>query len=661
LLQVHAAGVRQIVGHAAGEKRVIEWPAPGKKTITQAACNSRQCAVALSGGEVVYFELDASYELVEKERRELGSEVRCMALGPVPTGSQRCDFLAVGDARSAHVWSTRPDKTLQSLSTQALREGDSCSSLVLMELPVKSMDHHGLYLNLGTDNGLLYRSEVDRGNGQLTETHTRFLGPRPVKLSCVKVAGKNALLALSDRTWLSHRHHNNFLTAPLAYDALDAAAPLVSQDFDCIVAIADGTLRVFTVEKLGQLFNQQHVPLRYTPRKSSVNPVTRRLVVIETDHNAFNSVEKAQLKLAAAGGEEEDTDTGRPATVSQAPKDGGYESDEMEVDEPAASSAPAPAPVAELPLVVEVDDVTPADEAEEGVETVPEYMRRVGPPIPGVAGKWASCIRVFDPMALATLQVVELPDNEAAFSVAHVQFFEKSHEMFLLVGTVRDMTLHPRKHSGGFIRTYRYNHDGSQIELVHKTEVEDVPYTITQFSAYGKALVGVGNVVRVYDLGKKKLLRKCETKALPTLVQSIHCNGDRVYAGDASDSFVFLKYRRSENVLVSFADDLCARYLTASCMVDYSTVAGADKFGNVFLLRLPKEVGEDVDNPTGDRILWDSGWLGGAPHKVRRLIVCLCCLRSLLACSPLSVGLACTLPCGGFGDVFEESELARRN
>lgn len=59
LLQVHAAGVRQIkASTATGEKRVVEWPAPGKKSIVKAACNSRQCAVALTGGEVVYFELD---------------------------------------------------------------------------------------------------------------------------------------------------------------------------------------------------------------------------------------------------------------------------------------------------------------------------------------------------------------------------------------------------------------------------------------------------------------------------------------------------------------------------------------------------------------------------------------------------------------------------
>ena len=74
------------------------------------------------------------------------------------------------------------------------------------------------------------------------------------------------------------------------------------------------------------------------------------------------------------------------------------------------------------------------------------------------------------------------------------------------------------------------------------------------------------------------------------MVQSIHCNGDRVYAGDMADSMVFMKYKRAENALVSFADDLCGRHLTATAYVDYSTVVGADKFGNVFILRLPKVV-----------------------------------------------------------------------
>ena len=59
---------------------------------------------------------------------------------------------------------------------------------------------------------------------------------------------------------------------------------------------------------------------------------------------------------------------------------------------------------------------------------------------------------------------------------------------------------------------YRYTHDGSRIELVHKTPVTDIPYTMAPFPLYGKVLIGIGNCVRIYDLGKKKLLKKCETK-----------------------------------------------------------------------------------------------------------------------------------------------------
>ena len=42
--------------------------------------------------------------------------------------------------------------------------------------------------------------------------------------------------------------------------------------------------------------------------------------------------------------------------------------------------------------------------------------------------------------------------------------------------------------------------------MLHKTQVEDVPYAMAPFS--GRLLAGVGNKLRIYDMGKKKLLRK---------------------------------------------------------------------------------------------------------------------------------------------------------
>ena len=50
----------------------------------------------------------------------------------------------------------------------------------------------------------------------------------------------------------------------------------------------------------------------------------------------------------------------------------------------------------------------------------------------------------------------------------------------------------------------------SSLCFVWQTPVEDVPLAIAPFQ--GRVLVGVGKLLRIYDLGKKKLLRKCENK-----------------------------------------------------------------------------------------------------------------------------------------------------
>lgn len=52
------------------------------------------------------------------------------------------------------------------------------------------------------------------------------------------------------------------------------------------------------------------------------------------------------------------------------------------------------------------------------------------------------------------------------------------------------------------------------MELLHKTSVDEAPTALCAYQ--GKLLVGVGRMLRLYDLGKKKLLRKCENKVTPS-------------------------------------------------------------------------------------------------------------------------------------------------
>lgn len=54
LVQVYPDGIR----HIRADRRVNEWKAPNKKTIVKCAVNQRQVVIALSGGELVYFEMD---------------------------------------------------------------------------------------------------------------------------------------------------------------------------------------------------------------------------------------------------------------------------------------------------------------------------------------------------------------------------------------------------------------------------------------------------------------------------------------------------------------------------------------------------------------------------------------------------------------------------
>jgi hypothetical protein len=54
--------------------------------------------------------------------------------------------------------------------------------------------------------------------------------------------------------------------------------------------------------------------------------------------------------------------------------------------------------------------------------------------------------------------------------------------------------------------------------------------------------------------------------------------------------------------------------------LDYDTIAAADKFGNVFVVRLPAEVSAQVeDDPTGGKLAAAMGKLNGAPHKLTNL------------------------------------------
>ena len=102
----------------------------------------------------------------------------------------------------------------------------------------------------------------------------------------------------------------------------------------------------------------------------------------------------------------------------------------------------------------------------------------------------------------------------------------------------------------------------------------------------GRVLIGMGNLLRIYDMGKKKLLRKCENKQIPNAIVQIHTMGPRVFVCDVQESCFFMRYKHEDNQLIIYADDTAPRFVTSFAIVDYSTVAVADKFGSVAVVSI---------------------------------------------------------------------------
>ena len=610
MVQVHPHAIR----HIKRDKRVQEWKTPGARAISRACCNDRQVCIALQGGELLYFELDDAMQLTEMQTKELGVDVSCLDVGRVPAGRQRAPFAALGCAdATTRIVSLDPSELLNQLATIQL--GARPETVRLVDFGDGAALGAGLQLCVGLTNGVLQRCEVDAATGELTDSRTRFLGAAPVRLFRARVLERTALLAVSSRSWLVRMVGGGggggggaaqVAMAPLSFDRLEHAAPFATEHVpEGVVAIAGSTLLILVVDRAGlearAEFNARATPLRYTPRKCVHMPGTSRLAVVQADHNAYNVTERAildeQLKQAEAA---------------------------------MAEAAGGVGGVVGGAAAMDTDGAEPGEE--EGDEPPP---RLIGP-MPPAAGKWASCLSVLEPSAdepgaLVEAACADLDNNEAPLSVCACAFASHGAEPLIVVGTAKDLTFHPRQHGGCFLRVYQVvegapaaSADGAaaaarpRLELLHVTEIEDVPLAITPF--HGRLLAGVGQSLRVYELGKRKLLRKSEVHhALPSMLVKVATMADRIYCADLTDSLLFAKYRRDTNAIAVFADDETGRMVTTFCVLDYDTVVGADKFGNVFVLRLPAETSDDIDNPTGNRVLWDSGVLNGAPTKLEQL------------------------------------------
>ncbi|KAF5628518.1 pre-mRNA-splicing factor rse-1 [Fusarium sp. NRRL 25303] len=545
LVQIHSRGIRHLRG---GE--INEWHAPEHRHIVAVATNERQIAVALSSGEIVYFEVDSDGSLAEyDERKEISSTVTCLSLASVPEGRVRSPILGVGcEDCTVRILSLDPDSALESKSIQALTAAPSSLSIMAMEDPLSNRS--GLYLHIGLSAGVYLRTSLDETTGELSATQTRFLGLKAIKLFQVTVKGRACVLALGSKPWLGYTDpKRGFTMTPLDCDELEWGCNFSSEQCEeGIIAIRANFLHIFSIENLSDNMVRKSISLTYTPRHFVNHPHEPYFYTIEADNNTLCPKLRKQLLGVTESQNEEDARL-------LPPEDFGF---------------------------------------------------------PRGRGRWASCISVVDPLGEQILQKIELEGNGAAMSVAVVPFTSQTGESFLIVGTGKDMILNPRQFSEGYIHVYRFQQNGRELEFIHKTKVEEPPLALVTYQ--GRLAVGIGKALRIYDLGLKQLLRKVHAEVAPQLIVSLNIHGDRIVVGDLQQGVTMVTFDHEHQKVIPFVDDTVARWTTCTSMIDYESVIGGDKFGNLWIVRCPKKASQGADE-SGNRFANGRDHLHGAPTR----------------------------------------------
>jgi len=599
IVQVYPGGVRHIQRGS-----VSQWHVPGIKKIECASANESQILIALVGGELIYFELDPmSGNLMEAATRDVGADVCSLDVGAVPKGKSRSLFAAVGCRDSTvRLLSLAPTSLLEQKSSTAL--GTTRPHSVALSNVEGADGASDLSLTVGLDDGSALRAGVDPITGAIsTSPSRRFLGARPVAVSRITLQGSHSTLLLSSRPWIGRSGKGRHAMAPMSYAPLDHGCSFSNEAVkEGIVATSGNTLRILSVggesdaaavAKLGseddEAFNSNRIDLRYTPRQmcllsARISEVSRKIVlaVVESDANDFGEEEKKAMGFDGTGKNKTDS-------KKKENKDGDDAMD-MDMDEDSDE---------------EEKKDGDADEDDDDEEEDDTRVTPIRGPIPSEQGHWGSCVRLVDPAnACTTLSCMEMNRNEAALCCASVRFHSRGGESLLAVGTVTGMTMHPLSYKESHVVLYRVV-NGERLQLLHRTKVEDGP-VLSLVHFQGRLLVGVGKIVRLYEMGKRQLLKKCELRGFPTMVKTLQAAGDRAFVGDMMQSVSFIRYNSTQNKLLLVAKDRSSRPITCQELLDINTVAVGDKFGNVSVLRLPKGADVGAIDVTGARALWDS-------------------------------------------------------
>ncbi|SCV00198.1 LAMI_0G03488g1_1 [Lachancea mirantina] len=541
LIQVCENVMLQIVAENDGSyKRRLKWYPPAGIRIVKAACNASQLVLALSSNEIVYFELNQFEDIDVLSEYQRKAEFDEAVVTVHLAGGNRCNFLALG----------LEDSSLRILSLKRSDQEsflETISMQILLAPPndVKMLeDNAGIFLHVGLSNGVYVCLQVDRLDGRLFHNRTKYLGSKPVEIS---LQGKVTL----------DRKRNALENGEDDEDLLNTEL-LGDSTTTCVVLRCNQSWASYWTDGM----------LIVRPLVSSIKGSIIKFAPFESEEITFNGSCCITTSGALIIGRLKDF----PST------------DEWFTSETIPN---------------------PGDERENRPNEFPNSAyrsRRV------IVDKGHS--------KLAFLIDNHVTKNESRFSVHHSSkrylsqdeklpyaIMENSRCIDACVATFgNNKSYIVTTDAGKKIKCFEVElkKDDTQryfkLTYLHDTPVDEVIHSIITFK--DKVLVALGANLVLFGLGKKQLLKRSISPLPPSITKITslsHWQGKRLAVGDAKESVMFFLFSESTSVFLPLADDTTKRHVTSIQFVDQVTVIGGDRFGNVWMLRLPREWSKIID------------------------------------------------------------------
>lgn len=552
----------------------LEWFPPAGIRIVTATSTETQLCLGLSNNELVYFEISSQGDTLHESqnRIEVDDPISTIAMST----SRRSDFLAVGTNDS-----TVKIVSLKVSDAEEFMEVISIQTLLASVNSLRVVENDDLELHIGLQNGVYYRSKINRHDGQIYDVRTKFIGPKPIGLSCLRYVSfrqtsddendddenqednedredekSHCVLIHCTKTWISYTKNKLLNVRPLLFSGLSGLSTL------CEFIADETSVNVCCAISL------------------SGSLVIGRLADFVCREKWFQLADVHSDQITEEGSdsdkdeEEEDEEEDETVRLPWHPYD---RSKLLTFAEDKA-------------LFLQLESSSTKDGARVSITKNQIYYK---------CTQEGTVYKTLPKLSVLTASLVSFTGNG-------------EH----LVVSSKDGVLHTFE-----LSLDKRNHT-FDLKAIHRTPIEDQAHTILPFA--GKLLVPVfGNLI-LFGLGKKQLLKQSISETTPstTKVTALaNWQNERIAVGDSRESATLFIFDKSKKSFVPVADDTMKRHVTALAFLDASTIMGGDKFGNIWTLRLDKRY-EDIVSTTFPPVVERMQQLPSLKRKAPNIMEC---------------------------------------